>query len=200
MKTKPVRPLVAPLNSNEPLFTKQTDRKTGTSVLRALSPMDFRTLRVGGDARHSTFQFLTWNGENFAWKELTGFTTEETSYLQMCHLTVTSRTDHQRSVVHPDALLRCLTQFYSLTKEFPEGIYRPAGHCASGRSLSSVSGPSLLPTNGGVGVPWTGGSFHSASVSITKAKMSRTTFTPARLELEDATNVVLASGLIHRIK
>lgn len=200
MKTKPARPLVAPLNSTEPLFTKQTDRDTGTAILRALSPMDFLNLQVRSNIHPSAFQFLTWNGENFAWKELTGVTAEGTSYLQMCHLTVTSRTDHQRSVVHPDALLRCLTQVYSLTKEYPEGIYRPAGHCASGRSLSSVSGPSLLPTNGGVGVPWTGGSFHSASVSITKAKMGHTTFTPTRIELEDATNVVLASGLIHRIK
>ncbi len=162
--------------------------------------MDHRENVVHGNTRNSTFQFLTWNGENFAWKELTGLVSEQPSYLQACHLLITSRTDQQKSVVHPDAFLRCMTQVYSLTKEYPEGAYRPATHCSSGRSLSSVSGPSLLPTTGGVGVPWTGGSFHLASVSVTKSKKGHTSFTPTYLELEDATNVVLASGLIHRIK
>jgi hypothetical protein len=200
MKTKPARPLVAPLNGNEPLFTKQTDLETGVSILRDLNLREFHALKVDGVDRHSTFQFLTWNGENFTWKGVTDLIVETPAYTQACHLLVSSRTGYQKSVVHPDALLGCLTQVYSITKEYPDGIYRPAGHCSAGRFLSSVSGPCLQPTEGGVGVPWTGGSFHSASVSITKAKVGRTPFTPTRIELEDAVNVVLASGLIHRIK
>jgi hypothetical protein len=199
MKTKSARAVVAPLNGNEPLFVKHTDSETGVATLRTMSALDFRN-----GPRSFVFgpehQFLTWNGQNFAWKHATNVEAEPSTQGMAVHLLVNARTGCIRSVVHQDAMLRCMTAVYGLTKEFPEGEFRPARHCAAGRSLSSVSGPCLLSEGGGVGVPWNGSSFHAATVQVTKAKTSRTSFTPVRIELEDATSVVLSSGLIHRIK
>ena len=200
MKPKSARAVVAPLNGNEPLFVKHTDSETGVATLRTMSVLDFHSGPRSALLFGQEHQFLTWNGQNFAWKTPTSVAVSAPIQSLAVHLLVNARTGCIRSVVHQDALIRCMTAVYGLTKEFPDGEFRPARHCSAGRSLSSVSGPCLLVEGGGVGVPWNGGSFHAATVQVTKAKTSRTTFTPVRIELEDATNVVLSSGLIHRIK
>lgn len=206
MNTKPVKapkePSPQQICSTTQLFAKHVNPDSGEARLRPLSLADYSCLINDEDLRNGmngNIQFLTWNGENFAWREVTRIRFLAPTHQQVVNLQVSARTGVTRSTVLQNAQLSCLNEVYGLTKDAPDGIWRTAKMTASGRTLVSVSGPDLLPKEGGIGVPWVKGSFHRATVNVIKAKTGYANFVPACLKLGDATNVVLASGILHRL-
>lgn len=206
MNTKTVKapkePSLQQICSTTHLFAKQVNPDSGEARLLPLNLEEYNSLVHDEDHRNGmdgNIQFLTWNGENFTWREVTELSFKAPVHQYLVNLQVSARTGITKSAVTQKALLSCMNEVYGLTKDAPDGIWRAAEMTSSGRTLMSVSGPELLPRDGGIGVPWTKGSFHRATVNVVKAKTGYATFTPSHLKLGDATNVVLASGLLHRL-
>ena len=120
-KPQPKVPKQLALSLQLPLFAKQLDLESGSSFLRALCLADYILMKPTEGV-----QFLTWNGENFAWREPTEVSTGELAHEPMVNLQVTSRTSYHRSAVYPNSLLACVTEVYGLTKEAKDGVFRPA--------------------------------------------------------------------------
>lgn len=208
MKTKNTQRLegLQPVVSEEKLFCRATSPE-GDHFLEPLPVGYLLGLHQGHsslpdgphrlDERGFTLRVLTWNGQNFAWKKVLSAESLTLPTSTGFQLTIAGRTGFNRALLYGQNHVLVDKEVFDITSSLKDGIWRRASRLASGRSVSSVSGPEL-PTNPALLHKWEGGSIHRATAQVVKAKNRVLPGIPVGLTIEDSTNVVLANGLIVR--
>lgn len=192
-----------PLPSEEMVFCRAT-ASTGEHYLQPLRlgalldgrPCDGLPATLADS--EFTYRVLTWNGENFTWKNILSVTHVPSPNLCLgVQLTLASRTGFNRASLYLDTHVLVDTEVYDLTVALRDGVWRRASRLSSGRSVSSVSGPEL-PSNPALLQEWKGGSIHRATAQVVRSKQRTTPGRSVAISVEESDNVVLANGLIVR--